>query len=148
MLKVRVQAPAVVGRDLAIAPQDTPDEQLAPKSGGEVAQELSGRYLLRYLLLKQIGVFTGGTPSKTYVTPTPLAPEETVKWLALPAAHRLRRYVLLINPARLPVEYRILGPRWVRLGGGIEYILPDGFPGEAIANIGTESDTQWELAVR
>jgi hypothetical protein len=27
----------------------------------------------------------------------------------------------------------ILGPRWIALGKGIEYLLPDGFPKEAVA---------------
>jgi hypothetical protein len=148
MLKSTVQAPAVPGLDLHIAPQDTPEEQLLAKSGARVAQELAGRFLLRYVLRKQVGAFTAGTRDKTHATPTPLAPEETVRWLALPAVPRPRRYVLLIDPARLPDGYKILGPRWVRLGGGIEYILPDGYPREAIVTIGTEPDGQWELVVR
>jgi hypothetical protein len=99
------------------------------KSGGAVFEELGGRFLLRYLVPAQIADFRAGGEGVHWVTPTPYQPEETLSWLALPALREPRLHALVLDPRRIAV---IRGPRWVRLGGGIEYILPHGFPGEAL----------------
>jgi len=116
------------------------DSNLPPKTGREVADELGGRYLLRYMLPHQVGKFTNGSNNRQYVTPTAYSPEETISWLALPAPILPRPYALILDPAKMP-HAKILGPRWVRLGMGIEYILPDGFPPQAIVG-------SWEILVR
>jgi hypothetical protein len=126
-----------VQRARPIASRDTPDSQLKRRSGADVATELGNRYLLRYLLAHQLGQFRNGSSRKHYVTPTPYSAEETISWLALPQPTEPRTYVMLLDPARISV---ILGPRWVRLGKGIEYVLPDGFPQDAIV-------LGWEVAV-
>jgi hypothetical protein len=36
---------------------------------------------------------------------------------------------MLLNPAEVD---EIQGPRWVRAGSGIEYVLPNGFPSSAV----------------
>jgi hypothetical protein len=110
---------------------------LLERTGAQVATELSGRYLLRYLLPHQVGQYAAGSGDQHWVTPTPYAPEETVSWLALPAPRDPRTYVMVLHPAQIPV---ICGPRWVRFGGGIEYYLPNGFPPAALA-------FSWELEV-
>jgi hypothetical protein len=56
------------------------------RSGSEVATELGGRYLLRYL-------------------------------------------TRALDPNQIP---EVRGPRRVRLGGGLEYVLPKGFPASAL----------------
>lgn len=117
-----------------------PDTKLPRKNGQQVADELGGRYLLRYLLSHQVGQFTLGSNHRQYVAPTPYSPEETISWLALPAPRQPRTYALLLDPAGMP-NTEILGPRWVRLGKGIEYILPNGFPQGAIMG-------HWEIQVR
>lgn len=139
---------------IRIAPPGTPDTTLTsnPKPGSGVALELGGRYLLKYLLASQVSNFANlhlpsaptDFPGTHYVTPTPLAPEETVSWLALPAPDQPRPYVLLLKPELIPW---ICGPRWVRMGGGIEYILAQGFPLAAIVVIGSAPNTQWPLLV-
>jgi hypothetical protein len=125
-------------RGVTIAPSSTPDTSLLKKTGRQVAGELGHRYLLRYLLPHQIGRYTAGSAAPHWVTPTAYAPEETISWLALPAPRAPRPYVMLLKPEEID---EIRGPRWVRLGGGIEYYLPNGFPGTALA-------FPWEIEVR
>lgn len=126
-----------VWRGVQIAARTTPDNMLFQKTGTEVARELGNRYLLRYLLPHQVGWFSRGSELRHYVTPTPYSPEETVLWLALPKPAQSRTFVMMLDPAMIGL---LLGPRWVRLGKGIEYILPDGFPKEALVG-------GWELGV-
>jgi hypothetical protein len=119
-------------RGTVILPGVTPDHAVPSKSGAEVFEELGGRCLLRYLLPGQ-----GDTAEKLsqiqgrvqWVTPTPYSPEETIAMLALPAPEQLREYVLILDPRRIR---EIQGPRRILLGHGIEYILPNGFPQEAL----------------
>lgn len=140
-----------------IAAAGTPDSVLSNdgtfnKDGVRVAWELGGRYLLRYLLASQVTHFSQGTEyiprsflQRThYVTPTPLSPEEAVSWLALPAPDQPRPYVVLLKPEKIGA---IWGPRWVRMGGGIEYIIPPGLTADAIVDIGAVPNTKWPLLV-
>jgi hypothetical protein len=119
-------------RGTVIVPGITPDASVPPKTGGEVFSELGGRFLLRYLLPGQ-----GDTAEKLnqlqgrtqWVTPTPYSPEETIAMLALPAPEQPRGYVLILDPRKIS---EVKGPRRILLGHGIEYILPQGFPKEAL----------------
>ncbi len=113
------------------------DAKLPPRSGADVARELGDRYLLRYMLRSQVGEFVGGSRAKHNVTPTPLAPDELASFLALPRPGELRTHVIALRPAAIP---EIRGPRWVRLGKGIEYVLPHGFPKDALV-------VEWEIEV-
>ncbi len=124
-------------RGVPIAPRTIPDSRLPTRPGPDVAKELGGRYLLRYLLPHQVGDFRFGSDKRHYATPTPYAPEETVSWLYLPSPAQARCFVMLLDPSRI---LEIQGPRWVRLGKGIEYVLPKGFKREAIVG-------GWELEV-
>jgi len=112
-----------------IAASTMPDNQLPIKSGADVLRELKGRYLLRYLLPHQIGLYINGSNDQHWVTPTPYTPEETISWLALPNPSLPRTFVMLLDPSKID---EIKGPRWVRLGKGIEYLLHQGFPPEAL----------------
>lgn len=142
-------------RGSSIAPPGTPQSGLMPRNHNQVTRELGGRYLLRYLLPYHLQRYFSGGPNSLqvflnmghYVTPTPFSPEETVPWLALPTPNQPRPYVLLLKPEL--IGRVILGPRWVRMGGGIEYILPDGFDQNAIVNVGAPggTPTQWPLLV-
>lgn len=128
-----------VVRGVPIAPRGTLDQPLLPKNGPDVSAELGGRYLLRYVLPYQVGWFTNGSLRPHWVTPTPYAPEDTVSYLYLPNPMQQRVFVMLLNPSR--IDRPIQGPRWIDLGQGIEYLLPQGFPGEAVVS-------RWELGVR
>lgn len=133
-----IEAPAVATLiPTGIAQRTTPDTALTLKTGAQVAQELRGRLLLRYLLPHQVGSFTSGASGLHYTTPTAYAPGETTSWLALPQPHLPRLFVMLLDPSRIP---EIKGPRWVRFGNGIEYLLPNGFPAAALR-------LQWEVSI-
>jgi hypothetical protein len=130
-----------VRRGVSIEPSTAPVDMLPKKTGHQVANELGGRYLLRYLLPNQLGRFTRGSSERHFVTPTPYAPDETVAYLALPRPLEPRPFVLVLDPAR--IEF-IWGPQWVRGAPGIQYILLNGFPQDAIVGPGAP----WELEVR
>lgn len=129
----------------AIAPVDA-DLSSLPRVAN-LPDQLGGRYLLRYLLRSQLGTLTSGTSDTQFVTPTPYAPEETISWLTLPPASGSREWVLLLDPNQLTNVY---GPRWVRLGGGVEYILASGFSAEAVVDAATvpKGSARWEIEVR
>lgn len=104
------------------------------RMGLEVAEELGGRYLARYLTPAQVGEFTeGSTDRDHWVTPTAISPSDVVSWLALFAPNVDRRHALLLDASAIEV---VRGPAWIRLGQGIEYYLPGGFPKEAIVDVG------------
>lgn len=89
-------------------PAGTPLTLMNPLSNVALATQLDGRYLLSYF--SQAPQTLTAWPNRTYVTPTPYSPEETVSWLALPNPSQPRGFVLLLNPAKLN---NIYGPRWV-----------------------------------
>ncbi len=117
--------------------------ELLRKTGRQVAEEIGGRYLLRYVLPEQVGRFASGSDIQHYVTPTPYAPEETISYLALPVPRQPRTHVLVLDPAR--IEY-ICGPQRIAGAPGIQYILPVGFSQDAI--VGAGAGAHWELEVR
>lgn len=111
----------------------------SPRPGHEVSRELNGRCVLRYLRRHQVGKFAYGTDDPQCVTPTAYTPRDAVQWLALPSPLDPPSFVLFIDIASVP---KVLGPRRVRLGGGIEYVLPEGFPAQAVIHPG------WEIEIR
>ena len=122
---------------MTIASRSVSDSSLTAKDGGAVAKELGGRLLIRYMLWDQVAQFTGGSTVAHWVTPTPLSIGDLSRTLALPAPRRRRKWAMLLDPREIP---EVLGPRWVRWGHGIEYVLPTGFPAAAIAS-------RWEIEV-
>lgn len=121
-----------------------PIAALPSKTGVEVASELGGRFLLRYLLQYQVGNFSSGSASLHYVTPTPYSPEETISYLALPSPTTPRTHVMVLDPSKIPT---LLGPQRIRGAPGIQYILPLGFPVDAIVVPGVLG-ASWEIEVR
>jgi len=115
----------------------------ATRSGTEVARELGGRLLLRYITPAQLGQFRHGSSAECYATPTAYTPEEAVKYLLLPAAGVPREHALLLDASRIRSNQ---GPMWVALARGIQYILPAGFPEEAIVVPGAPTG-RWEVSV-
>jgi len=103
--------------------------ELPRREGSRVAAELGHRYLLRFLMESQVSLFLDGSTSLHFATPTPYGTDDCPSWLALPRPENPRAYAMLLDPSKIPV---IQGPRKIRGGHGIEYVLPEGFPKEAI----------------
>src|SRR5712691_8560481 len=78
---------------VTISPRNILDCELRSQSGQEVARELGGRYLLKYVLAQQVGTFADGANKPQWTTPTPYSPDDTVDWLALPAPTQKRTFV-------------------------------------------------------
>ena len=110
------------------------EDNLPRRSGAAVAGELVGRYLLRYVATDNERVLA--TRGKVYLTPTPYSSDEAREWLGVPAPSRSRLWVVILRPAAIPW---LQGPLWVFGGGGIQYILPDGYPREAVVVPGAPS---------
>lgn len=106
-------------------------------SGLEVASVTGYRHLLRYLRPHQLGQFLDGSPREHFVSPTPYAVEDSVRFLMLPDHLHPPRHVLVLETAAIA---RIRGPRMVRLGLGVEFVLPDGFTAEALVPPGWERE--------
>ncbi len=113
------------------------------RPGTEVAFHLGGRYLVRYLMASQVGEFSNGSARETYVTPTAFAPEETLIWLNLPLPTAPRTHALLLRPEKID---EIIGPLYVGFSSGVQYILPSGFPKDAIVVPGAPG-AGWEIVV-
>lgn len=123
------------------------------RTGHDVATELGNRYLLKYLVDSDAALFVPGRENdlddflqknRHYVTPTPYSPEEAASWLVVPSPHLPRRYVLLLDPENIQ---EIWGPRWIRMGGGIEYIVPKGIlTRDHIVDVGLPAG-KWPLLV-
>ena len=75
-------------------------------------------------------MYFDGSTELHFTTPTAYSSEDLVKCLSLPSPNCARDFVMLLDPAKIKV---ILGPRWIRFGDGIEYVLPKGFPKDALA---------------
>lgn len=110
---------------------------LPERKGVHVYWELGGRPLFRFLRYSQLGLFAEGSVDETFVTPTLYSRGDVVSALALPRPSDLPSHVLLIDPSRVSI---IKGPRRVNWGSGLEYILPRGFPREALR-------LPWELEI-
>jgi hypothetical protein len=132
-----------VKRRVAIAPAALPAQRLPRRTGGDVADELCGRYLIRYVTPAQVGLFVHGSSARCWVSPTAYAPEDAVIYLALTQPNIPRDHALLLDPMRIPV---ILGPQWALSPGGIQYVLPEGFPEDAIVVPGAPTGS-WEIRV-
>ncbi|MEU8849044.1 hypothetical protein AB0C70_22970 [Streptomyces sp. NPDC048564] len=127
------------GAGQVVLAEGRPLEYLPEKSGEKASKEIGGRCALRYLRRHQVGVYSGGTTDPQWVTLTPYTPKEAVRWLALPNPLDPPGFVLFIDIASVPI---VKGPGRVRLGGGIEYLLPGGFPAEAVVH------PKWEVEIQ
>jgi hypothetical protein len=127
-IATRLDEEMLAHRPAIIYPSHTPLSAMPARPGPEIAAELGGRYLLRYVLRKQYREFTSGSTSLQFVTPTPYSSSEVISWLALPTPAP-REFVLFLDATHLS---DVWGPRRVMLGGGLEYLLASGFPVNAI----------------
>ena len=108
-------------------------EHMPDRSGPDVVDDVGDRYVLRYLTASQTSEFVDGSDRGHWVTPTALSPDQVVSWLALYAPRLPRAHVLLLDLNEIEV---VRGPAWIRLGQGIEYYLPQGFPKSSIVDVG------------
>jgi hypothetical protein len=150
MLRANIQSAGWPGPLPPIAPSSTSDAQLEQdyqKSGSQVAAETGGRLLLKYLRRPEIGTYSaaGGVFTNLhYVTVTPYQLADLNTFLALPLPHEPREHVLLIDSRAID---EIWGPRWIRFGLGIEYLLPSGFRSDDIAVPSLGGGFKWELEI-
>jgi hypothetical protein len=98
-----------------------------------LAAELGDRWLIKYVRHGDHARYSvlAGTPLFSgvhYVTPTPLAQAHVVSVLNLPSHLPAPRFALLLDPKKVEAW----GPRRIRGGRGIEYILRAGFGAAAI----------------
>lgn len=136
---------------MPVASATTDFRTLPVRPSSTVAWSLGGRYLYKYLLPADVEVFSGPRPVDPaylsrahFMTPTPYTPGDAAAWLALRVPERRRRHVLIIDPALVPL---ILGPRWILMGMGLEYWLPNGFPEAAVVNVGVAPGTGWPVVI-
>jgi hypothetical protein len=136
-LAVQLDLEMLLQRSATIYDPDVADDEMPPRSGADVAEELGRRYLLRYLLSDQLGQFLDGSVFRHFLTPTPLRPQHAVSFLTLPSPGKPRTHVLVIDVSKVDA---VCGPRWIRFGTGIEYLLPRGFPKSALV-------VDWEIEI-
>jgi len=118
-----------------IASRLQPVEDMPDRTGAAVAAELGSRFLVRYLVASQVTEFNDGSPGRGHwVTPTAISPKDVVFWLALWSPRLKRQHALLLDPTKIDL---VRGPAWIRFGQGIEYFLPNGFPKDAVVDVGT-----------
>ncbi|WP_152611135.1 hypothetical protein [Amycolatopsis sp. MJM2582] len=116
--------------DKLIAHHAVPSENLPRKSGDQVFKEIGNRQLLRYVDIYHVHEpETGRDNLPTWVTPTPLSCDDLDHYLDLPSPDIPRTHVVRIDPRYID---EIRGPQWVGLGLGIQYLLPRGYPLDAV----------------
>jgi hypothetical protein len=121
-----------------LPPAHTPDMFLPRWTGPDLRELLGERRLCRYVVPADVGTFTAGSTRPHWVTPTPYSPDEVTSYLFLPNPLSVRSHVLLLEPALISIAF---GPKQVLAGAGIEFFLPQGFPGSAVVD-------RWEMEVR
>jgi len=99
----------------------------------DLSEQIGGRFLMKYLRSgdhKRYSVISKKTyfDGLHYLTPTPLCTANVVEALALPTDLDTPSYALILDPKKI-VAY---GPRRVRGGRAVEYIVKDGFALDAI----------------
>jgi len=128
-IATRLDEEMLLNRSVHIYPPYTPVGTMPPRSGSAVASELGGRYLLRYLLRTQYQHLTAATSQLRFVTHTnPVF----AKGGGLVARTADADKTAFRTISRSKSHSRDTGPRRVRLGGGLEYVLPKGFPTDAL----------------
>ena len=115
------------------------------RPGQSVARQLRGRLLVRYITEAAASSTSGPAlvTTEVYATPTAYSPEEAPIWLLTPGATLPRPYCVLLDPAAIDW---IIGPLFVGPAAGIQYILPFGYPAEAVIVPGAPTG-HWYLPV-
>ncbi len=130
-LATNLDVQMLVFQGVTVFSSSVPDSGLPVKTGTEVARELAGRPLLRYLRKEDANRYLRGDENRQCVTPTPYSADDVIGFLNLPDPATERTHFLLLQPEKI---LEILGPRYICWGQGIEYILPHGFNSDALVN--------------
>lgn len=143
MLARNLLREVATGQGRRIAAPGTPDTDLLVVPGVIAAIEIGDRYVIRYLTAWSIRTAPLGSSDPTFVSPTPFTPTEAAIWFSLPGAEPRSWYVLL--DLRL-IDW-VQGPRYEQFGGGLEYLLPNGYPEAAVVAIASRPGTRWALRI-
>ena len=134
MLAAHFDVEMILSNKTKIASQVTKDSELDQWEGKVVKKQIGSRYLLHYLPYAKLGRYDNGTDDRIFCTPTVYTRSVVIDMLALPDVGMPRPLAIVIDPAQLSNSYPILGPRYVRFGMGVEYILTAGFPANAVVS--------------
>ena len=137
-LATRLDIEMLIANQVQIYSASVPDQELPRKSGADVFRELNGRMPLRYIRREDAARYLRGDSNRQCLTPTAYCPDDAISFLNLPDPTTIRTHFLLFQTGKIP---EILGPRYVAWGQGIEYILPEGFSSDALAN-------PWPIQIR
>lgn len=126
VLSTHLDVEMLLARGVKLADSNVPDAALPVCS--DLADQLAGRYLLRYVRADTLAAYTfaaPGThwPATAYVTPTAYCADELAAVLNLPPTLDPPTHAIILDPSSLTAS----GPRRVRWGTGVEYVLPNGF---------------------
>ncbi|WP_405933715.1 hypothetical protein [Streptomyces sp. NBC_00827] len=93
---------------------------------------LNGRLLVHYLVPGAQHDFRegfAGGEGGLWATPTPYSSDDAARYLRFPCPQVARTHAILIDPTKVP---ELRGPRRVQRGDGLEFLLPQGVPANAI----------------
>lgn len=129
-LAVQLDIAMLQNQGVDIASEDTPDDDVPYCNP---ADHLGHRLLIKYVRADEADKFNKLTgvshfSGRHYLTPTPIACRDLMRVLALPPTKR-PQWALLLRPDRLT---SVRGPRRIKHGFGVEYILEDGFSSDAM----------------
>jgi hypothetical protein len=131
LMTAHLDVQMLLSRSVKIHDEITPDDAL-PECF-DLDQQLGGRLLIKYVRSDSVSYFSklsgvANFPGVHYATPSPIAARDLQSALNLPPL-RLPQYALLLAPERLS---KVVGPRRISGGIGVEYLLLDGFSVDAI----------------
>jgi hypothetical protein len=114
-----------------VSPPNTVDDDLP--LAVNIRAQIGGRFLMKYLRSGDRARFSVISQTKYFgglhwVTPTPLCTANVVEVLCLPTSLPAPSYALILDPDKVEAY----GPRRIRGGRAVEYLLKKGFPLDAI----------------
>jgi hypothetical protein len=112
-------------RSAVIWPETADLDSMPLRTGAEVADELGGRLLVRYVTDQHVPP----SMSAVWTTTSAICAVCSGPILHLPAQVTHRHWVFIIDPAKVDA---IKGPRRCIMGQGVEYILPNGYEAKAL----------------
>lgn len=120
-IAVHLDAEMFLRRGIVVAPATTPESALTPVLDPD--QHFAGRLLVRYVRKSDLAQVTSTTwQNRTHwLTTTPLCKGSVRTYLNLPSSLPAPTHALLVDPL---VLQGIRGPRYVRLGFSVEYLVP------------------------
>ncbi len=120
-IAVHLDAEMLLRRGVSVASATTPESSLPAISDPD--RHFAGRLLVRYLRKGDLAQVTDTVwQNRAHsLTITPLCKDTLRRYLNLPSSLPPPTHALLVDPLLLPA---IRGPRYVRLGFSVEYVVP------------------------